>query len=227
MFDSQPLILSLKVALGAICLVWVLGVAAARLMSGRTFWGKDLIDGIFMLPLVLPPVVTGFLLLVLLGKRGFIGAFLRRAFDWEIVFTPTAAVLASAVVAFPLMYGSMKAAFQSLEPQLEEAACALGASPARVFWTVTLPLAWPGLVAGTLLAFARALGEFGATVMVAGNIPGQTTTVPTAIYFAAEGGDLKLAGIYAGLIGMANLGLVVAVNRWTRHFTKRRGLRIG
>lgn len=227
MFDPQPLYLSLKVALGALALVWVFGIVAARLMSRRAFPGKDLVDGILMLPLVLPPVVTGFLLLVLLGKRGFIGAFLRRALGWEIVFTPTAAVLASAVVAFPLMYGSMKAAFQSLEPQLEEAACALGASPARVFWTVTLPLAWPGLVAGTLLAFARALGEFGATVMVAGNIPGQTTTVPTAIYFAAEGGDLKLAGIYAALIGGVNLALIVAVNRWTRHVARRRGLGIG
>lgn len=191
-------------------------------MSGRHFWGKDTLDGVLLLPLVLPPVVTGFVLLVLLGKRGPIGAFLRRAFDWEIIFTPTAAVLAAAVVAFPLMYGSMKAAFQSIDPHLEDAARCLGAAPARVFWTVTLPLSWPGLVAGTLLSFARGLGEFGATVMVAGNIPGHTTTVPTAIYFAAEGGDLQVAGVYAALIGTVNLGLVVLINRLARRTTEKR-----
>ncbi|BCM93973.1 molybdenum transport system permease protein ModB [Abditibacteriota bacterium] len=222
-FDPQPLVLSLKVALGALCLVLVAGVVVARAMSGRHFWGKDLLDGLLLLPLVLPPVVTGFLLLVLLGKRGLVGAFLRRTFEWEIIFTPAAAVLASSVVAFPLMYGSMKAAFQSLDPQLEDAARCLGAAPLRVFLTITLPLALPGLVAGTLLSFARALGEFGATIMVAGNIPGQTTTVPTAIYFAAEGGDLKLAGLYAALIGGVNLALVVLVNRLARRTRQKQG----
>ncbi len=191
-------------------------------MSGRHFPGKDALDALFLLPLVLPPVVTGFLLLVLLGKRGLVGAFLRRAFDWEVIFTPAAAVLAAAVVAFPLMYGSMKAAFHGLDSQLEDAARCLGAAPARVFWTITLPLSWPGLVAGTLLSFARALGEFGATIMVAGNIPGHTTTVPTAIYFAAEGGDLRLAGLYAALIGSVNLALIVLVNRLVRRATRKR-----
>lgn len=205
-------------------LVLVSGVPIARAMSGRHFWGKDVLDSVFLLPLVLPPVVTGFVLLVLLGKRGPLGSFLKRALGWELIFTPTAAVLAAAVVAFPLMYSSMKAAFQSLDPQLEDAARSLGAAPSRVFWTVTLPLAWPGLVAGTLLSFARALGEFGATVMVAGNIPGQTTTVPTAIYFAAEGGDLKMAGLYAALIGAANLVLIVTVNHLARRATRKRGL---
>jgi molybdate transport system permease protein len=217
-FESQPLVLSLCVAFCALAVVLVLGVPAARMMSGRHFPGKDLLDGLFLLPLVLPPVVTGFLLLVLLGKHGPLNSFLQRYFNthWQIIFTPGAAVIASAVVAFPLMYGSMKAAFQGLDSKLEDAASCLGATPARVFWTVTLPLAWPGLVAGTLLCFARALGEFGATIMIAGNIPGHTTTVPTAIYFAAEGGNLGLAGLYAGLIGSLNLGLVVVVNRMAR-----------
>lgn len=224
-FDPQPFVLSLKVALCALCIVLATGVLTAKAMSGRHFWGKDTLDGVLLLPLVLPPVVTGFLLLVLLGRRGPIGAFLRRTFEWEIIFTPTAAVLAASVVAFPLMYGSMKAAFQSLDPQLEDAARCLGAAPARVFWTITLPLAWPGLVAGTLLSFARALGEFGATIMVAGNIPGHTTTVPTAIYFAAEGGDLRLAGLYAVLIGAVNLALIVLVNRLARRATQKRGFK--
>lgn len=211
-------------ALGALCLVLAAGVLVARAMSGRHFWGKDVLDALFLLPLVLPPVVTGFLLLVLLGKRGLIGAFLRRTLGWELIFTPAAAVLAASVVAFPLMYGSMKAAFAGLDPQLEDAARSLGASPLRVFGTISLPLAWPGLVAGTLLSFARALGEFGATIMVAGNIPGHTTTVPTAIYFAAEAGDLRLAGFYAALIGAVNLILVVLVNRMARGRAKRRNL---
>lgn len=215
-FDPQPLFLSLKVALCALGLVLVLGVLAAKAMTGPYFWGKDFLDAVLLLPLVLPPVVTGFLLLVLLGKHGPVGVLLRRTLGWEIIFTPTAAVLAAAVVAFPLMYGSMKAAFASLDSQLENAAHCLGATPLRVFWTITLPLAWPGLVAGTLLSFARALGEFGATIMVAGNIPGHTTTVPTAIYFAAEGGELWLAGLYAVLIGATNLSLVVLVNSLAR-----------
>ena len=194
-------------------------------MSGRHFRGKDILDGVFLLPLVLPPVVTGFLLLVLLGRHGFVGAFLKRL-EWQIIFTPTAAVLAATVVAFPLMYGSMKAAFQNLDPQLEDVARGLGASPLRVFWTITLPLCWPGLVAGTLLSFARALGEFGATIMVAGNIPGRTTTVPTAIYFAAEGGDLRLAGVYAALIGGVNLILIVLVNHLARRAGRKQGLQM-
>jgi len=220
-FDSQPLLLSLVVAACALALVLVLAVPAAKAMSGRHFAGKDFLDGLFLLPLVLPPVVTGFLLLVLLGKRGPVGVMLAR-WDWQIIFTPTAAVLASTVVAFPLMYGSMKAAFQGQDPRFEDAARCLGAAPGRVFWTVALPLAWPGLVAGTLLSFARALGEFGATIMIAGNIPGHTTTVATAIYFAAEGGDLKLAGMYAALIGTVNLALVVMVNRLARGREKSR-----
>jgi molybdate transport system permease protein len=131
------------------------------------------------------------------------------------------------VVSFPLMYQSAKAAFQSVDGALEDAARTLGAGEARVFFTVTVPLAWPGLVAGTVLAFARALGEFGATAMVAGNIPGKTTTVPLAIYFLAEAGELRLAGMYALLISAASLALIVAVNMWTRRRARGWGARRG
>jgi molybdate transport system permease protein len=214
--DWQPILLSLRVALASLVLVAVSGTLAARAMTRRDFPGRDVVDGLLVLPLVLPPVVTGFLLLALLGRNGPVGALLERAFGVQLVFTLHAAVLAAAVVSFPLMYMSARAAFQGVDRRLEDAARTLGAGEARVFATVTLPLAWPGLVAGTTLAFARALGEFGATVMVAGNIPGETTTVPLAIYFAAEAGEMRTAGAYALLIGAASMVMVVGLNAWTR-----------
>ena len=215
MFDWQPVILSLRVAGAALLVVFLAGTLAARFMTRHEFPGKDVVEGLFTLPLVLPPVVTGFLLLVLLGRNGPLGGFLDRL-DVQVLFTLTAAILAAIVVSFPLMYQSAKAAFQAVDRGLEDAARTLGAGEARVFLTVTLPLAWPGLVAGTVLAFARSLGEFGATVMVAGNIPGHTTTVPLAIYFLADAGDLRTAGLYALLISAASMALIVALNVWTR-----------
>jgi molybdate transport system permease protein len=216
MFDWFPVLLSLQIAAAALLLDAVAGVAVARWMRERRFAGQDLLEAIFLLPLVLPPTVTGFALLWLLGKRGPLGAWLDGVFGAQLVFTPGAAVLASAVVAFPLMYQSAKAAFLSVDAQFEDAARVLGGAPPRVFWTITAPLAWPGLVAGAVLCFARALGEFGATVMVAGNIPGQTTTVPLAIYFASEAGDLRLAGWYALAAGVLNLGFLLALHLWLR-----------
>jgi molybdate transport system permease protein len=216
MIDWSPVLLSLRVGLSALAVIFVLGTLAARAMTRRHFPGKDVVDGLLVLPLVLPPVVTGFLLLVLLGRNGPVGRFLEGAFGVRLLFTLHAAVLAAVVVAFPLMYQSAKAAFQSVDTRLEDAARTLGAGEARVFLTVTLPLAWPGLVAGTVLSFARSLGEFGATVMVAGNIPGETTTVPLAIFFLADAGDLRAAGMYALVISALSMGMVVALNVWTR-----------
>jgi len=216
MIDWSPVLLSLRVGLSALAVIFVLGTLAARAMTRRHFPGKDVVDGLLVLPLVLPPVVTGFLLLVLLGRNGPVGRFLEGAFGVRLLFTLHAAVLAAVVVAFPLMYQSAKAAFQSVDTRLEDAARTLGAGEARVFLTVTLPLAWPGLVAGTVLSFARSLGEFGATVMVAGNIPGETTTVPLAIFFLADAGDLRAAGIYALVISALSMVMVVALNVWTR-----------
>ena len=214
--DWTPVLLSLRVGLTALAFVFVLGTLAARLMSRRHFAGRDVVDGLLVLPLVLPPVVTGFLLLLLLGRNGPVGRFLENALGVRLLFTVHAAVIAAIVVAFPLMYQSAKAAFQTVDARLEDAARTLGAGEARVFLRVTLPLAWPGLVAGTTLSFARALGEFGATVMVAGNIPGVTTTVPLAIFFLADAGEMRQAGIYALVISGISMVLVVALNVWTR-----------
>lgn len=215
-FNWQPLLLSLRVGLLALGIVAVTGTLTARAMTRRHFPGRDVLDGLFVLPLVLPPTVTGFVLLLLLGRNGPVGALLDEWFGIRLVFTTAAAVIAAAVVSFPLMYGSARAAFQSVDPRLEDAARTLGAGEVRVFLAVTLPLSWPGLVQGTTLSFARALGEFGATVMVAGNIPGETTTVPLAIFFLADAGEMRAAGAYALAIGAASMAMVVGMNVWTR-----------
>jgi molybdate transport system permease protein len=216
MFEWQPVILSVKVALASLTVVLILGVACAYGMRRWQFPGKAALEAIFSLPLVMPPVVTGFILLVLIGKQGPMGRLLERLFQVQLIFTPYAAVLAGTVVAFPLMYQSVKAAFQSIDPKLEDAARTLGASEWRVFLSVTLPLAWPGVVAGVVLSFARALGEFGATIMVAGNIPGKTQTLPLAIYFAAESNDMTLAGLYVLIISLLTFSLILWVNLWTK-----------
>ena len=215
-FDWQPVYLSLQVATAALALVFVTATLAALWMARREFWGKDIVEAVFLLPLVLPPVVTGYALLVLAGKQGPLGIWLENTFHFRLIFTPYAAILASSFVAFPLMYQSAKAAFLVLDPQLQDAARALGAAPLRVFWTIVLPLSWPGLVAGAVLSFARALGEFGATIMVAGNIAGQTTTMPTAIYMAAENGDLQIAGLYSVALAVFNLLFIIGLNIWLR-----------
>ena len=194
----------------------VLGLAAAYLMTRRIFPGKDMLEAIITLPLVMPPVVTGFILLMLIGRQGPIGKLLESVFHTQIVFTPLAAILAAAVVSFPLMYQSSKAAFQSIDQRLEDAARTLNASELKVFFTITLPLAWHGLTAGLVLSFARAMGEFGATAMVAGNIPGRTQTIPVAIYFASEGNDLTKAGFYVIVISVITFILVYSVNHWSR-----------
>ena len=216
MIEWQPVFLSVKVALVSLIFVFIFGVSAAYVMRSFEFSGKSMVEALFALPLVLPPVVTGFLLLVLVGKQGPIGRFLSENFHTQIIFTPYAAILAAAVVAFPLMYQSTKAAFQGVDRKLEDAARTLGAGSWRVFWTITNPLAWPGLVAGLVLSFARALGEFGATIMIAGNIPGKTQTIPLAIYFAAEANDLTLAGAYVLLISGITFFLIFWLNVWSK-----------
>lgn len=216
MMEWKPVLLSLQAAFMALCLVVVLGVATAYAMRRWEFLGKTALEALFTLPLVLPPVVTGFLLLLLIGKQGPIGSFLAEQFDIQLIFTPSAAVLAGTVVAFPLMYQSTKAAFQSIDVNLEDAARTLGAGEVRVFFTITLPLAWHGLISGMVLSFSRALGEFGATIMVAGNIPGKTQTLPLAIYFAAESNNLTLAGLYVLIISFATFSLIFWLNLWVK-----------
>lgn len=183
-----PLLLSLKVAGWATVINLFLGVAAAFGLSRWHSSWRDLIDSILTLPLVLPPTVLGYYLLVLFGKRGALGAWLAH-YHIELVFTWQGAVIASTVVAFPLVLKSARTAFEQVDPQLENAARVLGVSEPGVFFRVSLPLAARGITAGVLLAFARALGEFGATLMIAGNLPGRTQTLSVAIYEAVQAGD--------------------------------------
>ena len=171
-------------------------------------------DGIFLLPLVLPPTVVGFFLLLLCGRNGPLGKALLQ-FGATIVFSWTATVLAAAVVSFPLMYLTARAALEQIDPGFLQAARTLGASEWRVFHAVALPLAWPGVLAGTILTFARALGEFGATLMLAGNIPGRTATIPIAIYFAVEANDLPRAIAWCLVDVVISLALLGALYYWS------------
>ncbi|MBD0336968.1 MAG: molybdate ABC transporter permease subunit [Cyanobacteria bacterium Co-bin13] len=211
--NLSPLWVSLKVAAIATLITFFLGIAAAYWMLGYRGRGKSLIEGIFIAPLILPPTVVGFLLLLLLGRNGPIGK-LTTALDFSIVFTWYGAVIAATVVAFPLMYRTALGAFEQIDPTLLQVASTLGAAPGRVFWQVILPLSVPGILAGLTLAFARALGEFGATLMLAGNIPGRTQTMPMAIYFAVEAGAMNEAWVWVTIILLVSLSGIVAVNFW-------------
>jgi molybdate transport system permease protein len=173
------------------------------------------VDGIFLLPLVLPPTVVGFFLLLLFGRHGPFGQLLLH-FGATIVFSWPATVIAATVVSFPLMYITARAALEQVEPGLLEAARTLGATEWRVFREIALPLAWPGVLAGTILSFARALGEFGATLMIAGNIPGRTETIPIAIYFAVEADDIQRALYWCAVDVIISLALLSGLYLWTR-----------
>lgn len=218
--DSSALFslrLSVQVASVATLLVVVVGIGFAYLLARREFPGKELLDILLTLPLVLPPTVTGYYLIVAFGRNGFIGRYLFDLTGWSIMFTWYAAVLASFVVALPLMIKTGRAAIESVDRNLITAAYALGHSEWSAARYVILPLAKRGLVAGTVLSFARALGEFGATLMLAGNIPGKTDTMPLAIYSLAGGGDWEQAtGMVALLTLMAGVFLSLA-NRYSRH----------
>ncbi|MEM9567206.1 MAG: molybdate ABC transporter permease subunit [Cyanobacteria bacterium P01_E01_bin.34] len=215
MIDLSPLWISLRIATVATAITFVLGIAAAYGMHRYRGRWRSLLDGLFLAPMVLPPTVLGFLLLMLLGQNGPIGAFLRRA-GINLVFTWYAAVVATTVVAFPLMYKTVLGALKQIDGSLLQAARTLGASELRVFWQIILPLASPGILAGTTLAFARALGEFGATLMLAGNIPGKTQTIPMAIYFAVEAGAFGEATTWTGIILAIALGGLFLANAWQK-----------
>jgi len=188
-----PIKLSVQVSLISAVFVFLFGIIIAKLMSGPNFKGKTFLETAFLLPIVLPPTVIGFLLIILLGPHSPAGALVERIIQHSIMFTPWAAVLASFVVAFPLMYQTAKNGFQSIEKEIEEAARVDGAGELLTFLYVSLPLSYKSIISGTILSFARALGEFGATFMFAGNIPGKTQTAPTAIYIAMDSGDMKTA----------------------------------
>lgn len=226
-FSFIPIILSLKVAVAAVIIVTCFSIPIAALMAKREFMGKDVVESIITLPLVLPPSVIGFMLLYVFGKNGPLGKLLEQWFHTRIVFTLAGAVIAAAVVAFPLMYQAVKVAIEGVDQNLEKAARTLGARELRVFLTITLPLALNGIVAGLVLAFARSLGEFGATLMIAGNIPGKTQTMPIAIYFANEAGDTTQASILVVIMTVFSFLVIYGLNRWGKRSQRNRDSRGG
>ena len=230
MTDLTPIWISLKTATTATVITFFLGILAARWMLGYRGKSKGLIEGLLTAPLVLPPTVVGFLLLLLFGRNGFIGQILNY-FGVTVIFSWYATVIASTVVAFPLMYKTALGAFKQIDANLLACARTLGATETRIFWQIMLPLAKPGLIAGTLLSFARALGEFGATLMLAGSIPGKTETIPIAIFLASEGGAMDRALLLVIIMLAISLGVIITVNYWTegnRHYNSqpRRGERL-
>jgi molybdate transport system permease protein len=209
---AGPLALSVRIAVAATALVVLVGVPLAFAMSRhRRFPGRSLVEGLILMPLVLPPTVVGYVLIMLLGARGWFGRWLDQAFGYSIVFRFEGAVLAAAIVALPMLYMPAKAAFASVERELEDIAIVMGANRLQLFWHVSIPLARRGLASGVLLAFARALGEFGATVMVFGWQPGRVT-LPISIYAAYEQGELETAGLAVLALCAVSLGLVMAYN---------------
>ncbi|HAN46993.1 MAG TPA: molybdate ABC transporter permease subunit [Cyanobacteria bacterium UBA8156] len=218
--DFSPFWISLKIAGLATTAVFFLGLGTAYGMLGYRGRWKSLLEGILVAPLILPPTVVGFLLLVLFGRNGGLGQILAR-FDFSIIFTWYGGVMAASVVAFPLMYKTVLGAFEQVDGSLLAVAQTLGASRWCIFWRVLLPLSMPGIVAGTVLSFARALGEFGATLMLAGNIPGETQTMPMAIYFAVEAGAMEEAWLWTGAIMGLSLAAIALVNLWQGHFEGR------
>jgi molybdate transport system permease protein len=212
--DWFPLALSLKVAALATLLALVAGIALGWLFARRPFPGSGLLEAVCMLPLVLPPTVIGYMLLVAVGRRGLLGAWLRDHFDYSFIFSWHGAVLASAVVALPLVLKSASAAFANVDRTMEAAASTLGQSSWSVFLRVTLPLAWPGILAGALLAYARAMGEFGASLMVAGSIPHQTQTLSMAIYDAVQAGNDDLALALAVVTSLLSIVILSVSNRY-------------
>jgi molybdate ABC transporter permease protein len=221
LIDWSPLRISLETSVTATFITLAVGLAAAAWRERRRGLAMAIVDGIFLLPLVLPPTVVGFVLLVLFGRNGPFGKLLLRL-GATVVFSWPATVIAAAVVSFPLMYLTARAALEQVDPRFLEAARTLGASEWRVLREIALPLAWPGVLAGTILAFARALGEFGATLMFAGNIPGRTATIPIAIYFAVESGDLERAIAWCLIDVAISLALLGGLYYWAHAPALRR-----
>ena len=227
MFDISPdewvaIRLSLQISVVATLFALPFGIAVAWVLARKDFWGKALLDGIVHLPLVLPPVVTGYLLLISFGRRGPIGAFLDEHFGIVFSFRWTGAVLACGVMAFPLLVRAIRLSFEAIDRRLEDAAGTLGASPLQAFFTVTLPLALPGVIAGMVLCFAKALGEFGATITFVSNIPGETQTISAAIYTLTQvpGGDAAAFRLVVVAIVISLAALIAS--EW---FARRAGLR--
>ncbi|WP_162064095.1 molybdate ABC transporter permease subunit [Vibrio taketomensis] len=221
-YEYQALILSLKVSFYAIIWLIPIGVFLAWLLAKKQFVGKSLIDSLIHLPLVLPPVVIGYLLLVLMGRQGVIGNWLYQTFGISFAFNWKGAVLASIVVALPLMVRAVRLSFESVDSKLEQAARTLGASPLKVFFTITLPLTLPGIITGTMLAFARSLGEFGATISFVSNIPGETQTIPLAMYTFIETPGAEIEAMRLCIISIAIALASLLISEWLSRQCARR-----
>ncbi len=211
--DLSPIIISLRTATLSIIVTFFLGVAAAQLvfrLKSKTM--KTILDGLFTLPLVLPPTVAGFFLLYIFGMRRPIGKFFIEYFAVKVAFSWGATVLAAVVISFPLMYRAARGAFEQVNPDVLSAGRTIGMSEWKIFWKVQLPIAWPGVVSGAVLAFARGLGEFGATAMIAGNIKGKTRTLPLAVYSAVASGNMKEAGEYVAVLVCISFIVVICMN---------------
>jgi len=221
-YEWEAIYLSLKVSSVAVILSLPLGILTAWVLVRCNFPGKTLLDSIIHLPLVLPPVVVGYLLLISMGKRGFIGEWLYNWFGFSFTFSWRGAALASAVVAFPLMVRAIRLALEAVDRKLEQAARTLGAMPLRVFFTITIPLSLPGIIVGTVLAFARSLGEFGATITFVSNIPGETQTIPLAMYTLIEtpGAEVDAARLCVIAIVLALISLLIS--EWLTRWGKKR-----
>ena len=220
--ELEALFLSLKVAIWSVLITLPLGLFTAWLLARKDFYGRAFVNGIVYLPLVLPPVVIGFFLLAMLGRHGPIGQLLDNMFGITVIFTWQGAAIASAIMSFPLMVRAIRISIENVDTKLEAAARTLGASPFRVFYSITLPLISPGILAGILLAFARSLGEFGATITFVSNIPGETRTLPLAIYSLVQtpGGD-------TGALRLVILSVIIAlmallISEYLAHQAKRR-----
>ncbi len=205
--------LSLKVAGWATALNIVLGIAVGFFLARTRFFGRDLLDTLLTLPMVMPPTVLGYYLLVLVGRRSAFGSWLYDTFGINLIFTWQGAVIAATVVAFPLVFKPARAAFEAVDSELEQAARVLGVSELAIFFRITLPLAWRGILAGVLLAFARALGEFGATLMVAGSIPGKTQTLSIAVYEAVQAGKDDTANLLVIITSIVCVGVLLSASR--------------
>lgn len=211
-----PLRLSIQVSIVSTVFVAVTGIAIGYLLSRRNFFAKDVIDAVITLPMVLPPTVTGYYLILILGRQGVAGRFIYNWTGWTITFTWQAAVIASFVVSLPLMVKAARAAVDSVNPELEKVSLLLGKGELETFLKITLPLAWKGILAGIVLSFARGIGEFGATLMLAGNIPGKTATMPLAIYSATQSGDYFLANLLVVVLTIISVSVIYATTRLNR-----------
>ena len=221
MNDLSPLWISFKVAFFATLITFVLGIAAARLVISMKR-GKSLVDGLFSLPMVLPPTVVGFFLLMIFGKNSLIGGALASA-GFSVLFTWQGAVIAAAAVSFPIMYRTCRGALEQVDRNIADAARTLGMSEGKIFFKIMIPMARPGIAAATILSFARALGEFGATMRLAGNMPGKTQTMSIAIYTAMQGGDREKAYIWVAIVMVISLVVILLMNLWNDRQSRRNG----